>query len=68
MTKSTQDLIKEYNELDRNKLKNISGLQSSRYESRQKRINTIVDELEKRADNGDTQADRFFDRSYPPVL
>lgn len=59
MTQTTPDLIAEYDarilaRFDR------APLGSKRASDRQKRIDAIVNELEIRADNGDTEAETWF--------
>lgn len=62
MSKSTSDLIAEYDE-------RISGrfdhcqLGSTRHRSRQAKIDAIVDEISRRADNGDADAIAWYEEA-----
>lgn len=56
---TTENLIAEYNERRDGQFTKCN-LGSSRWNSRQAKINAIVDELSNRADNGDTDAIEFF--------
>lgn len=58
---TTEQLIAEYNERIAGRFVRCN-LGSSRMASRQAKINAIVDELSKRADNGDTVAIAWYEQ------
>lgn len=62
MSKSTEDLISEYNERIAGRFANCQ-LGSIRHRSRQAKIDAIVDEISRRADDNDPVAIAWYEEA-----